>query len=177
VLVELQWEDVLHGSRSLKTECVSEAESVPAGSGMNVVRIEVNASAGPGRRAPASYGSCANPPLQFYYRKPARLDPQNRQHQLPLRTLSRKSLILQVMLMTTKATGEITARYETSGRDHATLRQDRSEASAPVLLEKKTEWHKAPPACGNWRDLNDHGGVLAVRGVDAHPRPPCPSGM
>lgn len=48
VLVELQWEDALRGSRSLKTECVAEAESVPASSGMNVVRIEMNAGMGSG---------------------------------------------------------------------------------------------------------------------------------
>ena len=46
VLVELHWEDAVRGSSSLRTQCVAQAESVPASSGMNVVSIELNANAG-----------------------------------------------------------------------------------------------------------------------------------
>jgi hypothetical protein len=46
VLIELQWEDLLHGSRRLRTECVAEAGNVPASSGINVVQVPVNASVG-----------------------------------------------------------------------------------------------------------------------------------
>lgn len=63
VLVELQWEDAMRGSRSLKTECVAEAESVPTTSGMNVVRIEVNARVGrAGERPPWMDGTFVPPP-------------------------------------------------------------------------------------------------------------------
>jgi hypothetical protein len=63
VLVELQWEDALRGSRSLKTECVAEAESVPASSAMNVVRMEVNVGVGPaGERRPAETDATSAPP-------------------------------------------------------------------------------------------------------------------
>lgn len=43
VLVELQWEDALRGSRSLRTECVAEATSLPAQTQMNVMRIPLKA--------------------------------------------------------------------------------------------------------------------------------------
>jgi hypothetical protein len=44
VLIELQWQDALHGSRSLRTECVAESESIPAGAGVNVAHIQMEAS-------------------------------------------------------------------------------------------------------------------------------------
>jgi hypothetical protein len=44
VLVELQWQDALHGSRSLRTECVAEAQNVLAKSGMNVAKVQMSAS-------------------------------------------------------------------------------------------------------------------------------------
>src|SRR5215469_4907953 len=39
---ELQWEDSLHGSRLLRTECVTEVKDASARSGMNVVQVEVS---------------------------------------------------------------------------------------------------------------------------------------
>ena len=39
ILVELQWEDALRGSRSLRTECIAEATSVPTPPRMNLVQI------------------------------------------------------------------------------------------------------------------------------------------
>jgi hypothetical protein len=59
VLVELQWEDVMRGHRTLRTVCVSEAESARATARMNVVQMPVAvgaasvASAASGPRAPA----------------------------------------------------------------------------------------------------------------------------
>ena len=47
VLVELQWEDALRGSRSLRTECIAEATGLPAQTEMNVVRIPLKAGAAP----------------------------------------------------------------------------------------------------------------------------------
>jgi len=44
VLVELQWEDALRGSRRLLTECLAEAASLPAGAEMHVVRIPLGMS-------------------------------------------------------------------------------------------------------------------------------------
>jgi hypothetical protein len=41
VLVELQWEDALRGSRRLLTQCVTDAASVPANPRMNVVQMPV----------------------------------------------------------------------------------------------------------------------------------------
>jgi hypothetical protein len=42
VLVELQWEDVLRGSRSLRTECVAEATTIFPEPKLNVVRVPLN---------------------------------------------------------------------------------------------------------------------------------------
>ena len=42
VLVELQWEDALRGSRSLRTECLADASGVPDNSGSNVVRVQLD---------------------------------------------------------------------------------------------------------------------------------------
>jgi len=42
VLVELQWEDALQGSRSLRTEFVADASGVPDNSGSNVVRVPLD---------------------------------------------------------------------------------------------------------------------------------------
>ena len=39
LLIELQWEDALQGSRSLRTECVADASGVPDHRGSNVVRM------------------------------------------------------------------------------------------------------------------------------------------
>jgi hypothetical protein len=39
VLVELQWEDALRGTRRLLTECISEAQGIPSDSGNVVVRL------------------------------------------------------------------------------------------------------------------------------------------
>lgn len=45
VLIELQWQEAIHGSRSLLTECVAEAENVPENSGMNLAQLQMSASA------------------------------------------------------------------------------------------------------------------------------------
>ncbi len=44
VLVELQWEDALRGSRSLLTECIAEATSLPTRVETNVVRMPISVS-------------------------------------------------------------------------------------------------------------------------------------
>jgi hypothetical protein len=48
VLVELQWEDVVRGHRSLLTKCVAEATEVPAPAEMNLVQMHVSVRADPG---------------------------------------------------------------------------------------------------------------------------------
>jgi tetratricopeptide (TPR) repeat protein len=66
VLVELQWEDVLQGSRRLLTECVAEAAGLPAKVGNSVVSLPfaVRAAAAtkllsaPMAPAPTSSGGC-----------------------------------------------------------------------------------------------------------------------
>ena len=42
VLVELHWEDAVRGARSLRTECVAEAQVSPVDTQMNVVRMPIS---------------------------------------------------------------------------------------------------------------------------------------
>jgi hypothetical protein len=51
VLIELQWEDALRGSRSLRTECVAEVTNLRTRTEMNVVRVPLDLGAGDNERA------------------------------------------------------------------------------------------------------------------------------
>jgi hypothetical protein len=46
ILVELHWEEALRGSRSLRTECIAEVESVPVPPRMTVLRVPVEINVG-----------------------------------------------------------------------------------------------------------------------------------
>jgi hypothetical protein len=60
VLVELQWEEALRGSRRLRTECVAEAASAPPIPQMNLARMPVDVSVG-GPLIPAAAARPAKP--------------------------------------------------------------------------------------------------------------------
>jgi len=75
VLVELQWEEALRGSRRLRTECVAEAASAPPNPQMNLVRMPVDISVGrplvpPGAAPPTRPGQSSPGEFTLLFRQP-----------------------------------------------------------------------------------------------------------